>query len=85
MCEAGDLFSAFTTFSSKVEKLRRMTESAELLEAEGAPAEVQSKAYDDIEEEFFRESAFDDASDTDEEEELRRTQDFNDSLVHTGN
>ena len=60
MCEAGNLFSTFTNFANQIETLRQMSESAALMEAGGATAEAQSKAYDDIEEEFFRDSAFDD-------------------------
>ena len=62
-----------------------MTESVEQMEEEGAPAEARSKAYDEIEEEFFRDSAFADCSDSDKEEEMRRTQDFNDAITHSGN
>jgi hypothetical protein len=85
MCEAGNLFSTFNDFSIRMDRLRKMCESAELLAAEGATAEAQSKAYDDVEDAFFRESAFDDYSDSDVEEQMRRTTDFNDGLVHNGN
>jgi hypothetical protein len=83
-CAAGDLFSAFNNVAVKMEALRQMTENVEKMEEEGAPAEAGSKAYDDIEQAFHQDSAFADYE-SDEEEEMRRTQDFNDKMVHSGN
>jgi hypothetical protein len=84
VCEAGDLFSAFNGFAEKMATLQKMTENVEKMEADGAPAEARSKAYDDIEQEFHRDSAFADY-DSELEEEMRRTLDFNDQVVHSGN
>ncbi len=84
VCAAGDLFSALTNFGDRMETLRQMTENVEKMEEEGAPAEARSKAYDDIEQAFHQDSAFADY-DSDKEEEMRRTQDFNDQVVHSGN
>ncbi len=54
------------------------------MDEEGASPEAQSKAYDDIDQAFHQDSAFADY-DSDKEEEMRRTQDFNDQVVHSGN
>ena len=67
-----------------MDALRQMTENVENMEEEGAPADARSKAYDDIEQAFHQDSAFADY-DTDAEEEMRRTQDFNDKVVHSRN
>jgi hypothetical protein len=65
-CQAGNLFSAFTGFASKIETLREMTENVEKMEEDGAPPEAVSKAYDDIDQAFHQDSAF---ADYDSEEE----------------
>jgi hypothetical protein len=54
------------------------------MEEEGAPAEARSSAYDDIDQMFHQDSAFAD-HDTEEEDELILTNDFNDGVVHHGN
>ena len=48
--------------------MRALYEAAEALNAEGASAETQGKAFDDAEDEFFRREAFEEFSDDEERE-----------------
>ncbi len=68
MCEAGKLFSTFNDFSIKMDRLRTMCANADLLAEEGASVEAQSKAYDDVEDAFFRNTASEYYSDSDVEQ-----------------
>ena len=54
------------------------------MKEEGAPPEARSSAYDDIDQMLHGDSAFAD-HDTEDEEELILTNDFNDGVVHHGN